>query len=659
MRRIVLSLAMIPPHKVDEILSAAHIDEVIGEFVNLKRSGSSLKGLSPWSDEKTPSFMVSPAKGIFKDFSSGKGGNVVTFIMEHEHFTYPEALRWLAKRYNIEVEEEKPSPEQEEARNERESLYVINEFARNWFSEKMWESDEGKNIGLSYFKERGFKESAIQKFQLGYNPDYFQAFTDTAKEAGYKDEYLLATALVKEKNGRFYDGYKGRVIFPIHNLSGRVIGFGGRTLKADKNIPKYINSPENAIYDKSNSLYGLYFAKQSIAKEDNCFLVEGYTDVISFHQKGIENTVASSGTALTKDQIKLIARYSQNITLVYDGDPAGIKASMRGIDLILEQGMNVKVILLPDNHDPDSFSKEHDRIEIKEYLSKNAQDFIAFKAALLMEDAAGDPIKTNDVVHAMVNSIALIPDSILRSIYVNECSRLMNISESALISELNKSLRKNHKQQHKSSYRRDEDFIEAPVIKTDFNEQKKFADDTNEHQERDILRIMINYHDQTFRMSEPLDEVQTEELNVLEFLLDEIEGDELEFETTAYQELFTEISKEYDSKLKFDQNFFIHHEKESIRSLFVDLMTFPYNLDNWARMEIFVTSEEQKLRRAVIESLFAYKSKRVERMIRENQAAMKESSILGSDPTPFLEKQMKLEAIKREINKTLGRTVLH
>ena len=317
---------MIPPHKVDEILSAARIDEVIGEFVNLKRSGSSLKGLSPWSDEKTPSFMVSPAKGIFKDFSSGKGGNVVTFIMEHEHFTYPEALRWLAKRYNVEVEEEKPSPEQEEARNERESLYVINEFARNWFAEKMWESDEGKNIGLSYFKERGFKESAIQKFQLGYNPDYFQAFTDTSKEAGYKDKYLLATGLVKEKNGRFYDGYKGRVIFPIHNLSGRVIGFGGRTLKADKNIPKYINSPENAIYDKSNSLYGLYFAKQSIAKEDNCYLVEGYTDVISFHQKGIENTVASSGTALTKDQIKLIARYSQNITLVYDGDPAGIKA---------------------------------------------------------------------------------------------------------------------------------------------------------------------------------------------------------------------------------------------------------------------------------------------------------------------------------------------
>lgn len=658
-RRIVFSLAMIPPHKVDEILGAARIDEVIGEFVNLKRSGSNLKGLSPWSDEKTPSFMVSPAKGIFKDFSSGKGGNVVTFIMEHEHFTYPEALRWLAKRYNIEVEEEKPTPEQEEARNERESLYVINDFARNWFTQQMWETEEGQNIGLSYFKERGFKESAIQKFQLGYNPDDYQAFTNTAKSSGYKDEYLLATALVKEKNGRFYDGYKGRVIFPIHNLSGRVIGFGGRTLKADKNIPKYINSPENLVYDKSSSLYGLYFAKQSIAKEDNCFLVEGYTDVISFHQKSIENTVASSGTALTKEQIKLISRYSQNITLVYDGDKAGVKASLRGIDLILEQGMNVKVILLPDDHDPDSFSKEHDRIEIKEYLSKNAQDFIAFKAALLMQDAQGDPIKTNEVVHAMVNSIALIPDSILRSIYVNECSRLMSISESALISELNKSLRKNHKQSFRGNNRRDDDFAEAPIIKTDFNEQKKFDEDTIEHQERDILRIMINYHDRTFSMEDPLEGEEAEEINILEFMIDEIEGDDLRFETSAYKQLFDEISRVYDETEKFDQNFFIHHDLETIRSLFVDLMTFPYNLDNWERMEIMVVSEDQKLRRAVIESIYAYKSKRVERMIRENQLAMKDSSALGADPTPYLETQIKLETIKREINKTLGRTVLH
>lgn len=426
---------MIPPQKVEEILNAARIEEVIGEFVNLKRAGSSMKGLSPWTDEKTPSFVVSPAKGIYKDFSSGRGGNVVNFLMELEHFTYPEALRWLAKRYNIEVVEEVTTdPAALEARNERESLYIINEFAREWFAEKLWDSEEGQNIGLAYFKERGFKESIIKKFQLGYAPDDYQAFTNASAEKGYNQEYLLATALVKDKNDRKYDGYRGRVIFPIQNLSGRTIGFGGRTLKADKTVPKYINSPENAVYDKSSSLYGIYFAKSAIGKEDNCYLVEGYTDVLAFHQKGIENTVASSGTALTRNQIKLIARYTQNITMVYDGDPAGIKASLRGIDLILEEGMRVKVVLLPDGHDPDSFSKEHDRIEIADYLNQNAKDFIAFKADLLMQDAKGDPVKTNEVIHAMVNSIALIPDTILRSLYINECSRLMQVSETALIS---------------------------------------------------------------------------------------------------------------------------------------------------------------------------------------------------------------------------------
>ncbi|MEZ4721519.1 MAG: DNA primase [Flavobacteriales bacterium] len=648
---------MIPPHKVDEILNAARIDEVIGEFVNLKKSGSSLKGLSPWTDEKTPSFMVSPAKGIFKDFSSGKGGSVVTFLMEHEHFTYPEALRWLAKRYNIEVEEEQVTPELEEARNERESLYIINEFARDWFVNQMWETQEGQSIALSYFKERGFNEGAIRKFQLGYNADDFQAFTNAASEKGYKDEYLLATGLVKEKNERKYDGYKGRVIFPIQNLSGRTIGFGGRTLKADKSIPKYINSPENAIYDKSGSLYGLYFAKGSIAKEDNCYLVEGYTDVISFHQKHIENTVASSGTALTKEQVRLISRYTQNITLVYDGDRAGIKASLRGIDLILEQGMHVKVVLLPDGHDPDSFSKEHDRIEVQEYLSEKAQDFIAFKAGLLMEEAKGDPIKTNEVIHAMVDSIALIPDTILRSIYIAECSKLMSVSERALISELNKSLRKNHRQHNRS--RGYEELPEAPIVENDFQENQKFVEDTVEHQERDLLRLMVNYHDREFSVEKPSDEnPEPEKFNVLEFILDEIEGDDITFEVPKYRSLFEKIASEYDSK-GFNVDQFVQSETDEFGALIVDLISFPYQLDNWVRKEIFVDSEEQKLRRAVIEAIYAYKSKRVERMIKENQQLMKDHSALGGDVDSFLAKQIKLEAIKKEINKTLGRTVLH
>lgn len=634
-------------------MNAARIDEVIGEFVNLKRAGSNLKGLSPWSDEKTPSFMVSPAKGIFKDFSSGKGGNVVTFLMEHEHFTYPEALRWLAKRYNVELEEAEETDEMREARNERESLYIINEFARDWFVEQMWEHEEGQTIALSYFKERGFNESIIKKFQLGYNPDSFQAFTVIAEDKGYKTEYLLATGLVKEKNNRKYDGYKGRVMFPIQNLSGRTIGFGGRTLKADKNIPKYINSPESLIYDKSSSLYGIYFAKSAIAKEDNCYLVEGYTDVISFHQKHIENTVASSGTALTKEQVKLVSRYTQNITLVYDGDKAGIKASMRGIDLILEQGMHVRVIMLPDGHDPDSFSKEHDSIEVKEYLADNATDFISFKANLLMEEASGDPIKTNDVIHAMVNSIALIPDTILRSIYIGECSKLMHVSEKALISELNKALRKNHRQQNRFQGR--DEAEEAPVISTDFQKDQKLVDDTLEYQERDLLRLMINYHNEEFSIEDTED---AEAFNVLEFILNEVEGDGIEFETDNYRHLFSVISEKYDDQ-GFDPNFFIQHPEPSVSSLFVDLMTFPYNLDNWERKEIFVDGEDKKLRRAVIEAIYAYKSKRIERMIRDNQQLLHDTMKLGGEVDPHLEKQMTLERIKKEINAKLGRTVLH
>jgi DNA primase len=652
---------MIPPQKVDEIMNAARIEEVIGDFVNLKRAGASMKGLSPWTDEKTPSFVVSPAKGIYKDFSSGRGGNAVNFLMELEHFTYPEALRWLAKRYNIEVIEEViTDPAAIEAKNERESIFVINDFGREWFTNNLWETDEGKNIGLSYFKERGYKESTIQKFQLGYAPEDFQAFTTASADKGYKEEYLLATALVKDKNGRKYDGYRGRVIFPIQNLSGRTIGFGGRTLKADKNIPKYINSPENAVYDKSSSLYGVYHAKSAIGKEDNCFLVEGYTDVLSFHQKGIENTVASSGTALTRGQIQLIKRYSENITMVYDGDPAGIKASLRGIDLILEEGMRVKVVLLPDGHDPDTFSKEHDRIAIAEYLDHSAKDFIAFKADLLMQDAKGDPVKTNAVIHDMVNSIALIPDTILRSLYVNECSRLMSISETALISELNKALRKNHKQAFRQQYRGQDELPEAPVIATNFQQQEKFKDETIDHQERDIIRLMINYHDKTFFDADPTEEEpKPEEYNVLEFFLDEIEGDSITMENVNFQKLFKEIVAHVDANHSLNPNYFIAHEDDTIRKLFVDLMSFPYNLDDWERKDIIVTQEEKKLRRACFESIYAYKSKRIERMITGNQDEMKTAFEKGEDPMPFLKKQMKLENVKKEINKSLGRTVLH
>jgi DNA primase len=417
------------------------IEEVVGDFVHLKKSGSSYKALSPFSSEKTPSFYVSPAKGIFKDFSSGKGGNSVTFLMEHEQMSYPEALRYLAKKYNITIEEDEVTPEQKEEQNKRESLYIVNEFAQQWFVNQLLEQ-EGRAVGLAYFKERGFNQETIETFHLGYSPDSWDSFTNAAKDAGYGEEYLLDTGLIKQSGERRYDAYRGRVIFPIHNLSGRPIGFGARTLKTDKKVPKYINSPESDVYFKSKIVYGIYQAKGAIVKEDNCLLVEGYTDVLALHQAGIKEVVASSGTALTKDQVKLIKRYTNNITILYDGDPAGIKASFRGIDLVLEEGMHVKVVLFPEGEDPDSFSKKLPADELKTYITKNAKDFIRFKTSVLIDDVGDDPMRRSDLIHEIVNSIALIPDHIARSIYTKECSNLLDISERALISELNKARKK-------------------------------------------------------------------------------------------------------------------------------------------------------------------------------------------------------------------------
>lgn len=422
-------------------MGEARIEEVVGDFVHLKKSGSSFKALSPFSSEKTPSFYVSPAKGIFKDFSSGKGGNSVTFLMEHEQMSYPEALRYLAKKYNITIEEDEVTPEQKEEQNKRESLYIVNEFAQQWFVNQL-QQQEGRAVGLAYFKERGFNQETIETFHLGYSPDSWDSFTNAAKDAGYVDEYLLETGLIKQSGDRKYDAYRGRVVFPIHNLSGRPIGFGARTLKTDKKIPKYINSPESEVYFKSKIVYGIYQAKATIVKEDNCLLVEGYTDVLALHQAGIKQVVASSGTALTKDQVKLVKRYTNNITILYDGDPAGIKASFRGIDLVLEEGMHVKVVLFPEGEDPDSFSKKLPAEELKAYIDSNAKDFIRFKTSVLIDDVGDDPMRRSDLIHEIVNSIALIPDHIARSIYTKECSNLLDISERALISELNKARKK-------------------------------------------------------------------------------------------------------------------------------------------------------------------------------------------------------------------------
>src|SRR5580698_6554180 len=473
---------MITKPTIDRIMEAIDIVEVVGEFVQLKKRGANYVGLSPFANERTPSFTVSPVKGIFKDFSSGKGGSAITFLMELEKFTYPEALKWLAKKYSIEVEETVESVENKEEENHRESLMIVSAYAAKFFHESLLETDEGKNIGLSYFKERGFSNDTIKKFELGYSPDQWEAFTGQALKEGYQQQFLEESGLsVKRDNGTLYDRYRGRVMFPIHSFTGRVIAFGGRTLKSDKNVPKYVNSPESEIYHKSNILYGLYFAKKAIREEDNCYLVEGYADVLSVHQAGIENVVASSGTSLTVEQIKLISRFTKNITILYDGDAAGIKASLRGLDMILEEGLNVKVVLFPDGHDPDSYVRNFGTNGFKKHIEDNKKDFILYKTDILLKEAGNDPIKKAAVIREIVESVAKIPDSIKASVFIKECSYLLQIDERALLSELNKmriaKARKDSQQQT-----RPDNYPDVPVNESLLDElvEKKSKEDASQ-----------------------------------------------------------------------------------------------------------------------------------------------------------------------------------
>ena len=457
------------------------VEEVIGDFVQLKRAGSNYKGLSPFSNERTPSFMVSPVKQIWKDFSSGKGGNAIAFLMEHEHFTYPEAIRYLAKKYHIDIEETEQSTEEKAQADERESLYIVSEYAQQYFQDTLFNTEAGKAIGMTYFKERGFTEETIQKFRLGFSPDEWTAFTDTALAKGYQLEFLEKTGLTIVNGDRKFDRFKGRVMFPIHSMSGRVLGFGGRILTNDKKQAKYLNSPESEIYHKSKVLYGIFFAKQAIAKADNCYLVEGYTDVIQMHQKGIENVVASSGTALTQDQIRLIHRLTPNITVLYDGDAAGLRASIRGVDLILEQGMNVKVCTFPDGDDPDSFARKTAYEDLVLYLENNATDFIRFKASLLMQEAQNDPIKKAETIRDMVESISKIPDLIKREVYVRECATIMDISEQVLFSTLAQILKK--------------DFYEGQKVERKQKAAMQVVQTPEEAQKRTVNRLEILEHD--------------------------------------------------------------------------------------------------------------------------------------------------------------------
>ena len=536
------------------------VEEVIGDFVQLKRAGSNYKGLSPFSNERTPSFMVSPVKQIWKDFSSGKGGNAIAFLMEHEHFTYPEAIRYLAKKYHIDIEETQQSNEEKAQADERESLYIVSEYAQQYFQDTLFNTEAGKAIGMTYFKERGFTEETIQKFRLGFSPDEWTAFTDTALAKGYQLEFLEKTGLSIINGDRKFDRFKGRVMFPIHSMSGRVLGFGGRILTNDKKQAKYLNSPESEIYHKSKVLYGIFFAKQAIAKADNCYLVEGYTDVIQMHQKGIENVVASSGTALTQDQIRLIHRLTPNITVLYDGDAAGLRASIRGVDLILEQGMNVKVCTFPEGDDPDSFARKTAYEDLVLYLENNATDFIRFKASLLMQEAQNDPIKKAETIRDMVESISKIPDLIKREVYVRECATIMDISEQVLFSTLAQILKKDFYEGQKVERKQK---AAMQVVQTPEEAQKRTVNRL-EVLEYDLIKNLLLYGNReciftdTILVEEEdgtLKEQQIQQtLKVYEKIFLELQEDEIELANLDFKQIYELLMSKLSENPNYDVN---------------------------------------------------------------------------------------------------------
>ena len=624
---------MITKNTIDKVFETARVEEVIGDFVQLKKAGSNFKGLSPFTDEKTPSFMVSPVKQIWKDFSTGKGGNAISFLMEHEHYSYPEAIRYLAKKYNIEIEETEQSDEQKEQQNERESMYLVSEYARNYFHDVLLNSQKGKAIGLSYFKERGFTDETIKDFELGYALDDWSAFTDNAIKKGYQLEFLEKTGLTIVKDNqpdgrpaKQFDRFKGRVLFPIHSMSGRVLGFGGRILSTEAKAAKYLNSPESEIYHKSKILYGIYHAKQSIAKEDNCYLVEGYTDVISFYQTGIKNVVASSGTALTSDQIRLVSRLTQNITVLFDGDAAGIRASIRGIDLILEQGMNVKVVTFPEGEDPDSFAKKNSLEDLQAYLTEHSQDFIQFKVSLLMEEAQNDPVKKANLIRDIVMSISKIPNNIQREIYVQECSRIMHISEKVLFSELAQLAKREARDASKKpiSNRQEPSF---EVHKNKPQELKK-VDQLN-RLERKLIEILLLHGNEEVDFTDFVEQEDAEgnikivkeeyQNTVSKEIYLHLQDDEIEFSNDTFKKIYYDVIHQLNQNEGVNTDVFINHENEEVGRAVTDILMDDekYVLSDWLRKEIYVKGKDKNLSKLVMDAILNLRRILIELKIKE------------------------------------------
>ncbi|MDR2912170.1 MAG: DNA primase [Alistipes sp.] len=677
---------MIDKATIDRIYSAADIVEVVGDFVSLRKKGVNYQACCPFHNEKTPSFVVSPTKGLFKCFGCGKGGNAVTFVMEHEGMGYVEALKYVAKKYGIEVAERELTEEESRRNDDRESMMVLNSWSAEWFKSALHDSPEGRSVGMTYFRHRGFTDAIIERFQLGFCPSGGDRFTQAALAAGYKEEFLTGTGLsIKRESGGWYDRFSERVMFPIHSMSGRVMAFGGRTLRTDKNVAKYLNSPESEVYSKKQTLYGIFFAKKAIAQQHNAILVEGYTDVISMHQAGVENVVASSGTSLTTEQIKLLRRFTENITVIYDGDSAGINASLRGIDMILREGLNVRIVLLPDGEDPDSFARAHNATELQEFIRANEEDFINFKSRLLMRDARGDVIKRAGVVGEMVASIAEIPDAIRRAMYITECARTMEIDEGLLISEVAKKRLSGvaSDDEGREFIRRQQAAVRAESAARTFARTGPTssagasggrggvaAGSNIEELEKELVKYLIKYGHEEFDFR---DGRTTTPLNVAETIIGELQTNGLTLRNPRYRALFDTyltLYGELGKGVEVPAHNFITHPDSEVCNAAVDLLTADDNYTPsklWKRHDFSVASERERLSEALPRAVILYKSKVIEELSAELRARLRDSEKSGSDSGAGLSEEeaanilRRITALDRERNniaKRLSRLIL-
>lgn len=651
---------MIDKATVDRIYAAANIVDVISDFVTLKKKGVNYQACCPFHNEKTPSFVVSPSKGVFKCFGCGKGGNAVTFVMEHENMTYPEALKYVAKKYGIEVNEHELLPEEQRRNDDRESMMVVSSYAADYFVRMLHETPEGQNIGIGYFRERGFSDATIKRFGLGYCTEVRDAFTRQALSDGYKEEFLIRTGLtIKRENGGYYDRFCGRVIFPIHSISGRVIAFGARTMRTDKKTAKYLNSPESEIYHKSDVLYGIYFAKRAITQQDCCILVEGYTDVISMHQAGIENVVASSGTSLTQGQIRMIARFSRNITIIYDGDSAGIKASLRGIDMVLKEGMNVRTVLLPDGEDPDSFARSHNASQVQDYILTHEEDFISFKIRLLMKEAAGDPIKRAALISDIVQSISVIPDAITRSVYARECSRQMEVDENILLREIAMK-RVGHKAgpEAKEFIRKQEIIQRKQAEEAAYTPLQLEAGSSINELEHELIKYLLKYGTQNFEYTEGK---KSTELNVAEVIISNLDQNGITMKNPTFRKIYEEYKSMREAQEPIEITHFINHPDPEVCNAVVDLLTYDENYPIsklWKRFDIVVESEQDRLPTALPRAVILYKSKVIDDIIAELYPRLNDSSLSDEEKDEITRQITILNQERKLISKKLERLIV-